>query len=376
MLFQHERSSSRVRYFAALDVHRDTISSCLYDAKRRRTCDEREFSAHKPKSLVRFVESTRSNFGDFRSCYEASFCGTALYEELTALGVDCAIIAPGSIPRRSGDRIKTDRRDARKLAEYFAAGLLTECFVLDSGMRSARSLMRSREALMKNLHRSKMQAIHFLHGLGHCYNAGSYWTQKFTAWINNVELDQPNDEYVLRGHLDDIAYIQSRIQEAEQRIRSASESLRYREPIQILQGFRGIGLISAMQLVCEIGDFRRFERPSALMAYLGLVPSQRSSGNTIRSGSITKTGNTHVRKVLVSAAWKYVNPPRVSIALRERQKHCSARTVAISQRAQKRLHKRYHALAKRKPPKVAVVALARELVGFLWEAMQTPVHTA
>ena len=131
-----------------------------------------------------------------------------------------------------------------------------------------------------------------------------------------------------------------------------------------------------MQLVCEIGDFRRFEKPAALMAYLGLVPSQRSSGNTIRSGSITKTGNTHVRKVLVSAAWKYVNPPRVSIALRERQKHCSARTVAISQRAQKRLHKRYHALAKRKPPKVAVVALARELVGFLWEAMQTPVHTA
>ncbi|MYF40586.1 MAG: IS110 family transposase, partial [Rhodothermaceae bacterium] len=249
MLSQHAPSSSRVRYFAALDVHRDTISSCLYDADRRRSCDEREFSAHKSKSLVRFVESIRSKYGDFRCCYEASFCGTALYELLTALGVDCAIIAPGSIPRRSGDRIKTDQRDARKLAEYFAAGLLTECFVLDSELRSVRSLMRSREALMKNLHRSKMQAIHFLHVRGQCYNAGSYWTQKFMAWINKVELDQPNDEYVLRGHLGDIAYIQSRIHEADRQIRTASASLKFREPIQILQGFRGIGLLSAMLVV-------------------------------------------------------------------------------------------------------------------------------
>ena len=376
MLSQLTPSCSRTRYFAGLDVHRDTIVSCVYDADLRRSCDEREFSAQKPKSLARFVASVRSKYGVFRCCYEASFCGTALYDALTALGVDCVIIAPGSIPRRSGDRIKTDRRDARKLAEYFAAGLLTECFVLDSELRSVRSLMRSREALIKNLHRSKMQAIHFLHARGHSYNAGGYWTQRFMAWINKVELDQPNDEHVLRGHLADITYILSRIQEAEQQIRTASASFRFREPIQILQGFRGIGLISAMQLVCEIGDFRRFENPSALMAYLGLVPSQRSSGNTIRSGSITKTGNTHARKVLVSAAWKYIHRPRITVPLRERQKHCSARTVAISQRAQKRLHKRYRALTKRKPPKVAVVALARELVGFLWEAMQSPVQTA
>jgi transposase len=318
----------------------------------------------------------RSKYEDFRCCYEASFCGTALHDTLTALGVDCAIIAPGSIPRRVGDRIKTDRRDARKLAEYFAAGLLTECFILDSELRSVRSLMRSRATLIKNLHRSKMQVIHFLHARGHSYNAGGYWTQKFMVWINKVELDYPNDEQVLRGHLADITYIQSRIQEVEQQIQTASESFRFQEPIRTLQGFRGIGLITAMQLVCEIGDFRRFEKPTALMAYLGLVPAQRSSGNTIRSGSITKTGNVHARKALVSAAWKYIHRPRISVSLRERQKHCSARTVAISQRAQKRLCKRFHALAKRKPPQVAVVALARELVGFLWEAMQAPTQTA
>ena len=326
------------------------------------------------EGLSRFVASMQSRYGDFRCCYEASFCSTALYEALTALGVDCAIIAPGSIPRRNGDRIKTDRRDARKLAEYFAAGLLEECFILDLELRSVRSLIRSREALIKNLHRSKMQVIHFLHGRGHSYNAGGYWTQKFMVWINKVELDQSNDAQVLRGNLADIIYIQSRIREVEQQIRTASESSRFQEPIRILQGFRGIGLITAVQLVCEIGDLRWFEKPTALMAYLGLVPSQRSSGNTIRSGSITKTGNVHARKALVSVAWKYIHYPRISASLGER--HCSARTVTISQRAQKHLHQRYRALTKRKSPKVAMVALAHELVGFLWEAMQSPVQTA
>ena len=150
-----------------------------------------------------------------------------------------------------------------------------------------------------------------------------------------------------------------------------AEFPRFQESVQTLEAFRGIGRMTAMQLICEIGDFRRFERPTALMAYLGLVPSQHSSGKTIRTGSITKTGNTQVRKALVGAVWKYTYAPRIRTALAERQKHCSAQTVAISQRAQKRLYKRYKALSKRKPPKVVVIALARELVGVLWETMQS-----
>jgi len=134
MLSQPTTPSSRTRYFVGLDVHRATIASCVYDADLRRSCDEREFSAQKPERLSRFVASMRSKYSDFRCCYEASFCGTALYEALTALGVDCVIIAPGSIPWRNGDRIKTDRRDARKLAEYFAAGLLTEMFYSGFGI--------------------------------------------------------------------------------------------------------------------------------------------------------------------------------------------------------------------------------------------------
>ncbi len=162
----------------------------------------------------------------------------------------------------------------------------------------------------------------------------------------------------------------------ERQVRTASEPNRYHEPIWILRGFRGIGLITAMHLICEIGDFRRFEKPTALMAYLGLVSSQRSSGNTMRSGFITKTRSVHARSALMTAAWMYIPRPRISVAHRERQKHSNAQTVAISQRARKRLHKRYQALTKRKPPPVAVVALARELVGFLREAMQSAVQTA
>ncbi len=282
------------RYVAGLDVHRDTIAACVYDSGARHCCYEAEFSAHDPKKLRFFVKHVHTQYGKFRSCYEASSCEYVLYNALEELGVDCAVIAPGSIPRRSGDRIKTDRRDARKLAEYFAAGLLTECFIPDREVESARNLVRSRAGMMTNLHRAKMRAIFLLRSQGHTYTTGDYWTQKFMTWINKLELDQPNDDYVLRGYLTEIEFIETRIREVEQQIRQTAATSRFGESIQILQGFRGIGLISSMQLICEIVDFSRFERPTELMAWLGLIPSQRSSGNTIRHGSITKTGNTHM----------------------------------------------------------------------------------
>lgn len=362
--------SSRIRYYAGLDVHRDTISACIYDGDRRRICFESEFSTHKLKKLSNFVEHVHGNYGEFRSCYEASSCGYVLYHQLRELGVDCAVIAPGSVPRRPGDRIKTDIRDSRRLAEYFAAGLLTECFVPDRQFEAARGLVRSRDGLVKIVHPTKMRVIHLLQARGQTYNAGKDWTKKFMAWLNHVNLEELNDERALRSRLAEINFMESQIREVEQQIGETAELPRFQESVRTLQGFRGIGLITAMQLVCEIGDFTRFSGPTALMAYLGLVPSQHSSGNSIRHGSITKTGNRHARKALVSAAWKYTHCPRVSVALRERQKHCSARTVEISQRAQKRLYKRYQALIQRKSPKVAIVAIARELTGFLWDAMQ------
>lgn len=233
-----------------------------------------------------------------------------------------------------------------------------------------RGLLRYREGLVTKLTRSKNQVLHFLHAQGHCYTSGRYWTNRFKTWINQVRLDQPYDEVVLQGYIDDVTYLQSRIEQIEKEIMEASESFPLKKQVQILQGFRGIGLISAMHLMCEIGDFRRLNRPTNLMAHLGLVPSQRSSGNTIRTGSITKTGNAYARKVLVSAAMKYRYTPRISVGLEQRQKTCDASTIAIRQRAQKRCHKRFKHLLQWKPSKVVAVAVARELVGFLWEALQ------
>ena len=318
---QTDSSFSSSRYFVGLDVHRDTIVACVYDAQRRLPCYRAEFSAHDAGKLHRFIDHVRAHFGEPRCCYEASSCGYVLHRSLQKMGVDCEVIAPGSMPRRTGDRIKTDRRDAKKLAEYFAAGLLTACFVPDQQWESARNLVRSRADLVAELHRPKVRALNLLRSRGYVYTDGNPWTQKFMRWLNGVMLTHENDEHVLRGYLAQIDFLQAQLREVEQQIAKTAALSRFREGVQILQGFRGIALYTAMQLVCELGDMRRFKRPTALMAYLGLVPAQRSSGATLRYGAITKTGNVHARKALVSAAWKYTYSPRVSVALQKR--HCA-----------------------------------------------------
>lgn len=363
--------SSPYRYFVGLDVHQDTIVASVYDARRRDFCHHAEFAAYDAAKLRRFVKRVRTRFGEFSCCYEASSCGYVLYRSLQELDVDCSVIAPGSMPRRSGDRIKTDRRDARKLAEYFSAGLLTACHVPDAPWEAARGLVRSRATLVSDLHRPKVRVLGLLKARGYLYPPGKKpWTQIFMRWLNGVQLDYEDDRHVLRTNLAQIAFLEAQIREHDVQIACMAEQARFKTQVEILQGFRGIALFTAMQLVCELGDIRRFGHPTALMAYLGLVPSQRSSGATIRYGGITKTGNVHARKALVSAAWKYAYPPHISVAMRKRQARCSARTVAISLKAQQRLHKRYKSLIQKKQAKVAVVAIARELVGFLWEALQ------
>ena len=181
----------------------------------------------------------------------------------------------------------------------------------------------------------------------------------------------PVDAFTLQSLLSQHHMLEAQIREVEQYIEEEAQKARYQRTVQVLQGFRGIGLFTAMQLTCEIGDIRRFAQPKALMAYLGLVPAEHSSGHRTRHGSITKAGSTYACKALISAAWKYTHLPRRSQALRQRQRHCTADVVTISWKAQRRLHQRYRGLIQRKAPMKAIVALAHELVGFLWEALQT-----
>ncbi len=358
------------KIFVGLDVHRDTISVCAYDPQKHANCYALEISSHDPKRLRTVMENIRDKFGEPQCCYEASSCGYTLYRTLHDLGFACEVIAPSSVPRRPGDRVKTDRRDAAKLAQFYAAGLLTVIHVPDDALISERSVVRRRVSLTQDLTKVKQRLVLLLQSRGHVYRAGKNWTQKFWRWLNGLSLND-NDAFTLGTLMAQIDTLNAQIRQVEDRIAEISKTSRYQRTVQELQGFRGIALFTAMQLACELGDIRRFAHPKSLMAYVGLVPSEHSSGSRTRPGPITKTGNAFARRALVSAAWKYTHPPRRSVALSRRQEHCTPAVIAISWRAQQRLHKRYQRLVHRKAPSKAIVAVARELTGFLWEAMQT-----
>jgi transposase len=299
-----------------------------------------------------------------------------LFRLLRELGVDCAVIAPSSIPRRSGDRVKNDRIDAHKLATLYAAGLLSGVNVPDKALEATRALLRCRAALVEELARTKKRTTQLLQTRGLVYRGGSNWSQKFWEWLARIRLEDI-DQCVLDTYIDLIHYLEAQINSLETHIEQEAEKPRYQDVVRLLKAFRGIATLTALTLASELGDIRRFEHPRQLMAYLGLVPTEHSSGNKTHRGSITKAGNCHARRAIVSAAWKYAARPARSHNLKERQRHASPHVVAISWKAQKRVYRRFHALAVRRPRSVAATAIAREFSGFLWEAMNTitPVPT-
>jgi transposase len=357
------------RIFVGLDVHKDTISACVLDSSTGEILLEQQLK-NQPAAVARLIKRIRSRFGEPRCCYEASSCGFVLFRHLRDLRIECDVIAPSSIPRRSGDRIKTDRRDAEKLASMHAAGLLSGIEVPDPELESTRAMLRCRQSLVEELTRTKHRTTQFLLTRGLTYRDGSNWSQKFWLWLAKIEVNEV-DQTVLDTYVHLIHYLEAQISSLEANLKEEAQKERYREPVAVLSAFRGIAYLTALTLACELGDIRRFAHPRQLMAYLGLVPSEHSSGNTTKRGSITKSGNTHARKAIVSAAWKYAARPTRGHPLKRRQLGVNPTVIATSWRAQQRLYKRFHALAFRKPRSVAAVAIARELAGFLWEAMQT-----
>lgn len=366
---KHGPAISNVHVYVGFDVHKDSVSACVYDARRDEALLEQQFR-NEPASIRKLIRRIRKRFGEPRCCYEASSCGFILFRLLRELDVHCDVIAPSSIPRRSGDRVKNDSIDAYKLATFYAAGLLTGVDVPDEELESTRALLRCRAALVEELGRMKKRTTQLLQTRGYLYRDGSNWSQKFWEWLARIRLDGV-DQAVLDAYVDLIHYLEGQINSLETIIDGEAEKPRFEEPVRLLKAFRGIATITALTLACELGDIRRFEHPRQLMAYLGLVPSEHSSGNKTHRGSITKAGNRHARKAVVSAAWKYAARPKRSHSLMQRQRDVSPHVVAISWKAQKRLYKRFHALAVRRPRSVAATAIARELSGFLWEAMNT-----
>lgn len=321
-------------------------------------------------TILRFVERVQAA-GPITCSYEAGPCGFELHRALTAHGVACDVIAPALIPRRPGARIKTDRRDAGQLAVLYRAGALTAIHIPTAQEEAARDLLRCREDIRADLLRARHRLAKFLLRHGRRFTATkSAWTTRHEAWLKAQQWALPALEQTYRAY-------RRAVDEAVARLRTVDAELRdllavepFREPVARLRCFRGVDDLTALTIVAELGDPRRFPSAPRLMAFAGLVPSEHSSGTRRARGRITKTGNAHLRRVLVESAWHYRHYPFLGRALRRRQQGAPPAIVAHAWRAQQRLHRRFRRLAARgKPRQHIVTAVARELTGFLWAAL-------
>jgi transposase len=327
--------------------------------------------ANEPRAVHRLVRKLeREAPGPIHIFYEAGPCGYALQRQVATSRVSCDVVAPALIPRKPGERVKTNRRDARKLAELGRAGLLTAVQPPTPEDEAVRDLARARDDARDDLQRCRHRLGKLLLRRGLHY-AGRNWTRAHRQWIDGLTWTHVAERAVVDDYLLAIDHTEARLQELDARLSEIAETEPYREPVGWLRCFRGIDTLTAMLILAELHDFRRFASAPALMAYLGLVPGEDSSGEKHRRGRITRTGNALVRRLLVETAWHYQHRPSVGVSLMRRRKGQPGRAIAIADKAQQRLCRRFRKLAaEHKPaPKIAV-AIARELAGFLWAALQ------
>jgi len=356
--------------FVGLDVHKDSISVAVFEDTAR----EPRFTNTIRNELgaVRQLFGRLKKDGEVYAAYEAGSCGFVVHRWLKAMGIDCEVIAPSLIPVRTGDRVKTDRRDAEKLARLLRAGELTAIRVPTEDEEVLRDLVRCREDAREDSRRDKHRLMKFLLRHGHVYDQGRHWTEVHWRWLRAQRLEQPKAQDVFLDYLARLEGTLSHVKLLDARIARAAEEPAYQPRIARLRCLRGVDTLIAVTLVAEICDFNRFEHPRQLMAFVGLVPSEHSSGGSRRTGGITKAGNGHVRKMLVEASWQYRHPPRKSPTIKARWRGQPEDVVAHAYKAQDRLHRRFFRLTSRgKPSQVAVIAVARELCGFIWAVART-----
>jgi transposase len=367
------RTTSNI--YLGLDVHKDSITVAVC-----RRAGPPESVERYPNDLakLRRVFDRLGKDKKVRACYEAGWAGFALQREISAWGHHCDVIAPSLIPQRPGLQRKHDKRDAVDLARLYRASELTVIRVPDESEERVRDLLRCRGTLQHEVLKSRHYILKFLGRRGLVFRAAKNWSQAHYSWLRRLAAaNSPlkgEDAIVFSEYLALLEYKVSRRDEMDRRIQILAMSPEYAPGVALLMCFRGIQVHTAMVLLTEIGDWRRFKSPRQLMAFLGLVPRERSSGDRERRGSITKAGNAHCRHVLVQAAWSYRHQPRLSTSLKARQQGRPALVISHAWKAQLRLHRLYKRLAFRSKSQIAVVAAARELVGFLWAVMQETGH--
>jgi transposase len=356
-----------IRY-VGLDVHADTIAVAMAEGNRG---EVRSLGTirNRPDAVRRLVKKLEP-ISTVRACYEAGPTGYALYWQLAEVGVKCEVVAPTLVPVKAGDRVKTDRRDAEKLARGYRAGDLTAVWVPDAAHEALRDVVRAREAAKKDQLRAKHRLSKFLLRHGRRPPDGTKaWTTKYWRWLGTVQFEYAAQEATLLDYRTEVERAADRIERLEKAIDEAVQDApaQMKAVIEALQALRGVAKVTATTLVTEVGNFSRFSRAKQLMGYGGLVPSEHTSGKSKRQGAITKTGNAHVRRVLLEAAWTYRHRPKLCGKQKQRAKGASEEIKAISWKAQQRLNRRYWRLiSKGKEPGKAVTAVARELVGFIW----------
>lgn len=363
--------------FVGLDVHKDTIVIAIAEAGRSTAVVLGTFP-HDVAKLVKRLVKVEADVSRLRVCYEAGPTGLGLCRRLQQAGIDCVVVAPSLVPQQAGARVKTDRRDAGRLAHFLRSGDLTTMWVPDEQTEALRDLERSRDDA-KNAERVvRHQLDKFLLRNERVFREGRSWTPRHAAWLKQQKFADPCQQCVLDDYVKTVEDATERVQRLSQEIEHFVERTALAPLVQALKAFRGISTRSAVVIAAEIGDLRRFPTARQFLAFVGLVVSEHSSGKTIQRGSLTRTGNTHVRRILMEAAQHYRHRPAWSAALRERQAGVSQAVTDIAWKAQQRLCKRLtYLLERNKPRNKAIAAVARELAGFVWAVgqVQQPLTT-
>ena len=325
-----------------------------------------------PAATGKLVKKLAAKYGRLSFCYEAGPTGYGLYRQITGLGHDCIVVAPSLIPKKAGDRVKTNRRDALGLATQFRAGELTAVWVPDPRHEAMRDLTRARGAAVEDLRRKRQHISSFLLRLGLHYTGKKTWSRTHMKWLASQKLEHAEQRIAFEEMLLAVRQAEERIARLEEAIRAAVPDWSLAAVVDALMAMRGIDLVSATAFLAEIGDLSRFRTPRELMAFLGLVPSEHSTGDKVKRGGITKTGNRRARCILAECSWAYRHPPRVGKDKQARVAAAPRVVREIAWKAQHRLYSRYRALTRRgKLKTVVITAIARELAGFIWAINHT-----
>jgi transposase len=353
--------------YVAFDTSKETLAVAIAESGRRKEVRFYGTIANRPEAVRKLIEKLARQHRHLTFCYEAGPTGYGLYRQIRAIGHDCQVVAPSMVPVRPGGHIKTDRRDATTLAALFRAGELTAIWVPDDAHEAMRDLVRARHAAMQGVRRARQQLLSFLLRHDRHYPTRSHWTRGHRRWLAEQRFDHPAQQIVFEELIQAIEQAMARRDRLERQMVALLESWSLRPVVMALQALRGVAVIAAITLAAEVGDFRRFANPRQLMAWLGLVPREHSSGASTLRGAITKAGNSRARRLLVESAWTYRLPARVGTALLARSEALPEAVKAIAWKAQVRLCARYRRLHRAgKPTNVVTVSIARELAAFAW----------